>query len=531
MNALNTNQGFSSVSYQTVPLPKSIRNMGGGSFVLDKTTPILFEAGASLTKIALFLKTYILQATGMSLNSQGVDSGDLSSRSAITLALSASITNEEGYELKVDSRGIHITGKTYKGVFYGVQTLRKSMPTEEVGRLEFPFVEIQDEPRFAYRGMHLDTARHFFPVSFVKEYIDLIALHGMNTFHWHLTEDQGWRIEIKKYPLLTSVGSVRKKTIINRSTVYDTTPHTGYYTQDECRQIVAYAKERCITVIPEIDMPGHMVAALAAYPELGCTGGPYEVCPRWGIMPDVLCAGNDKVYEFLEGVLDEIMDIFPSKYIHIGGDESPRDRWKVCPKCQERIRKEGLKGNDEHSAEDLLQSYFTARIERYLNSKGRSIIGWDEILNGQVAPNATVMSWRGVAGGIKAAQLDHDVIMTPTTFCYFDYYQSDNPAREPYGIGGNLPLEKVYEFDPVQKEMTPEQAKHVLGGQANLWTEYISTTAHAEYMVLPRMAAVAEADWMEPQARSYEAFVERLRQLTATYEALGYQYCAHCFGK
>lgn len=308
------------------------------------------------------------------------------------------------------------------------------------------------------RGMHLDVCRHFMPIEFVKKYIDLIALHNMNTFHWHLTEDQGWRIEIKKYPRLTEVGSVRQSTVVGRigSGQFDGTPHGGFYTQEEAKEIVAYAQEHFITVLPEIDLPGHMLAALAAYPSLGCTGGPYEVAQDWGVFDDVLCMGNDSVITFLQDVLSEIMEIFPSKYIHIGGDEAPRTRWKSCPKCQARIRKEGLKTDKEHTAEDRLQSYCMTRIERFLNEHGRQIIGWDEILDGDVAPNATVMSWRGSAGGIKAAQMGHDVVMTPNSHFYFDFYQSDDIKNEPLAIGGYLPLERVYSYNPTDgQSMSP----------------------------------------------------------------------------
>ena len=311
--------------------------------------------------------------------------------------------------------------------------------------------------------MHLDVGRHFFPKEFIKKYIDLLALHNMNTFHWHLTEDQGWRIEIKKYPKLTEIGSQRSRTVIGRNTQeYDNTPYGGFYTQEEAKEIVKYAQERYITIIPEVDLPGHMLAALAAYPEMGCTGGPYEVCPRWGVFEDVLCIGNDKTMQFLEDVMSEIIEIFPSEYVHIGGDEAPRTRWEKCPKCQARIKAEGLKADKKHTAEDRLQSYCMTRIEKFLNSKGRRIIGWDEILEGDVAPNATVMSWRGASGGIEAAQMGHDVIMTPNTYCYFDYYQTADTKDEPLGIGGYVPIEKVYSLDPTF-DLNEEQKKHIIG--------------------------------------------------------------------
>lgn len=352
----------------------------------------------------------------------------------------------------------------------------------------------------------------------------------MNTLHWHLTEDQGWRIEIKKYPKLTEIGSVRQRTVIgHNSGEYDNTPYGGFYTQEEAREIVEYAQKRYVTIIPEIDLPGHMLAALAAYPELGCTGGPYEVCPNWGVFEDVLCIGNEKTIPFLEDIMTEIIDIFPSKYIHIGGDEAPRTRWQKCPKCQALIRKEGLKADKQHTAEDRLQSYCTARIEKFLNEHGRQIIGWDEILEGDLAPNATVMSWRGSAGGIKAAQMGHDVIMTPNTYCYFDYFQSEDTKNEPYdAIGGYIPVEKVYSFDPVEG-LDEKQQKYVLGVQANVWTEYMTSPEQVEYMVLPRMAALAEVQWTQPGKKEYNNFLQRLGQLAKFYDRDGLNYAKHVF--
>lgn len=445
------------------------------------------------------------------------------------MALDPTIKNKEGYILVTTSRGIRISGQTANGVFYGIQTLRKTIPATVTTDILLSAGEIKDEPRFSYRGMHLDVCRHFYPVEFVKRYIDLLALHNMNTFHWHLTEDQGWRIEIKKFPKLTEVGSIRNKTVIGKagSGKYDNTPYGGFYTQEQAQDIVKYAQERFITVIPEIDLPGHMLAALAAYPELGCTGGPYEVCPDWGIFDDVLCIGNDKTLPFLEGILAEIIEIFPSKYIHIGGDEAPRTRWKECSKCQVRIKNEGLKADKEHTAEDRLQTFCMTHIEKFLNGKGRQIIGWEEILKGDVAPNATVMSWRGIQSGIKAAQMGHDVIMVPKDHCYFDYYQVKDTKQEPLAIGGFVPVENVYDLNPVPTELTTEQQKHILGAQANLWSEYIPTSQQVEYMVLPRMAALSEALWTEPQSKSYENFLQRLPWLVKLYQRDGFNYAKH----
>ena len=467
-------------NYQVIPLPQEVSLTQENPFKLNENVLIAYpENNALLQRNAEFLSEYIQQATNYAPKTKAIAAGE-QVKNAIVLGLDPSIANKEGYVLTTTPEGINLNGQTENGVFYGIQTLRKSIPAEaKEATILIPAGEIKDEPRFSYRGMHLDVGRHFFPKEFMKKYIDLLALHNMNTFHWHLTDDQGWRIEIKKYPKLTEIGSQRSRTVIGRNTQeYDNTPYGGFFTQEEAKEIVKYAQERYITVIPEVDLPGHMLAALAAYPEMGCTGGPYEVCPRWGIFEDVLCIGNDQTMQFLEDVMSEIIEIFPSKYVHIGGDEAPRTRWEKCPKCQARIKTEGLKADKNHTAEDRLQSYCMTRIEEFLNSKGRQIIGWDEILEGDVAPNATVMSWRGMEGGIKAAQLGHDVIMTPTSFCYFDYYQTADTKDEPLGIGGYVPIEKVYSLEPVPAVLTEEQSKHILGAQANLWTEYIHSSEH-----------------------------------------------------
>lgn len=518
-------------NYQVIPLPQEVSLTQEKPFWLDGDVLIAYpENNALLQRNAKFLSEYIRQSTDYAPKTKAIAAGEQVTN-AITLGLDPGIANKEGYVLTTTPEGISINGQTENGVFYGIQTLRKSIPAEAKGAtILIPAGEIKDEPRFPYRGMHLDVGRHFFPIEFIKKYIDLLALHNMNTFHWHLTEDQGWRIEIKKYPKLTEIGSQRSRTVIGKNTQkYDNTPYGGFYTQEEAKEIVKYAQERYITVIPEVDLPGHMLAALAAYPELGCTGGPYEVCPRWGVFEDVLCIGNDKTMQFLEDVMSEIIEIFPSEYVHIGGDEAPRDRWKECPKCQARIKAEGLKADKNHTAEDRLQSYCMTRIEKFLNSKGRRIIGWDEILEGDVAPNATVMSWRGMEGGIEAAQLGHDVIMTPTSFCYFDYYQTADTQDEPLGIGGYVPIEKVYSLEPVPAALTKEQGKHILGAQANLWTEYIASTEHVEYMILPRMAALAEVQWTQPEKKDFKDFTTRLARLMKFYQRDGFNYAKHVF--
>ena len=518
-------------NYQVIPLPQEVSLTQENPFKLNGDVLIVYpENNALLQRNAEFLSEYIRQSTDYAPKTKAIAAGEQVTN-AITLGLDPGIANKEGYVLTTTPEGISINGQTENGVFYGIQTLRKSIPAEAKGAtILIPAGEIKDEPRFSYRGMHLDVGRHFFPIEFIKKYIDLLALHNMNTFHWHLTEDQGWRIEIKKYPKLTEIGSQRSRTVIGKNTQeYDNTPYGGFYTQEEAKEIVKYAQERYITVIPEVDLPGHMLAALAAYPELGCTGGPYEVCPRWGVFEDVLCIGNDKTMQFLEDVMGEIIEIFPSEYVHIGGDEAPRDRWKECPKCQARIKAEGLKADKNHTAEDRLQSYCMTRIEKFLNSKGRRIIGWDEILEGDVAPNATVMSWRGMEGGIEAAQLGHDVIMTPTSFCYFDYYQTADTQDEPLGIGGYVPIEKVYSLEPVPAALTKEQGKHILGAQANLWTEYIASTEHVEYMILPRMAALAEVQWTQPEKKDFKDFTTRLARLMKFYQRDGFNYAKHVF--
>ena len=417
---------------------------------------------------------------------------------------------EEGYYLEVSSTEISLSAPNPIGLFYGSVTLLQLLDEgERLGRSgSVPTVNISDSPRFSWRGMHLDVGRHFFTVDFVKRYIDLIAMHKMNRFHWHLTEDHGWRIEIKKYPKLTEIGAWRKESLVGH---YNDKPHRfdglrygGFYTQDEIRDVVEYAASRFITVVPEIEMPGHSEAALAAYPELACTEGPFEVEKVWGIHEDVYCAGKETTFEFLQNVLTEVMALFPSTYIHIGGDECPKTRWKAHDLDQIRMKEENLK--DEHE----LQSYFVKRIERFLSSHNRRLVGWDEILEGGLPPAATVMSWRGYEGGIKAANSGHDVIMTPTSYCYFDYYQSKDKDSEPLAIGGFLPLEKVYLFEPIPPEIDPEKAHHILGGQGNVWTEYIKTESHLEYMAMPRMSAMAEVLWSSKLDRSYKGFIARL---------------------
>jgi hexosaminidase len=503
------------VRYSLIPAPASLEAREG-NFVLNQNTRVVVDASdAELREMAELFVAPLREASGLPLPVSAADGAAL--RGAIVLRVDPQPgAPEEGYRLQVDANQVALTAATHAGLFRGLQTVRQLLPADSAARWTVPAVAIEDAPRFPYRGVHLDVGRHFFPVSFVKRYIDAMALYKFNTFHWHLTEDQGWRIEIKRYPRLTEVGACRSETRIGKTRQGDGTPVCGFYTQDEIRDVVAYAAKRHITIIPEIEMPGHSSAALTAYPELGCGPGPYTVATGWGVFEDIYCP-KEETFTFLENVLTEVMALFPSRYIHIGGDEAPKKAWEQSEFAQALIQREGLK--DEHG----LQSYFIQRIERFLNAHGRSIIGWDEILEGGLAPNATVMSWRGIAGGIAAAKQRHDVIMTPTDFLYLDYLQGD-PRGEPLGIGGFLPLEKVYSYEPIPSELTPEEAKHILGAQGNLWTEYIATPEHAEYMLFPRLLALAEVDWSPREKRDWASFQARLPAQLELLDALGYNY-------
>ena len=497
--------------YDVVPLPQSIVMQKGEPFVLNNDVKIL--CSEQFQNEAKFLQQYLKETTGIALE---IVSKKEKKQKYIELSLSPKLTEPEAYELNVTAKGITIQGGSAAGVFYGIQTLRKSVSIGEASTVSLPAATITDAPRFGYRGMMLDCSRHFWSVDFVKKFIDLLALHNMNTVHWHLTDDQGWRIEIKKYPKLTTIGSQRSGTILGtNSDLDDGIPHGGFYTQQEAREIVKYAQERHITIIPEIDMPGHMLAALACYPELGCTGGPYQVGHYWGVYTDVLCVGNPKVYEFVEGVLAEIMDIFPSEVIHIGGDETPTVKWEACPKCQAL----GL-------GKDKLQAHFTQKVFDYLTAHQRRALGWDEILDG-CPKDAMIMSWRGSEPGAKAAELGHDVVMTPTSHVYFDYLQSKEAQFEPSRCGGFIPVEKVYSLEPAPDTLSVEAKKHILGTQANLWAEYLLTEGLVEYQALPRMSALAEVQWTQPDRKDFEAFKERLTRLTSFYEFYSYKYAKH----
>ena len=507
-------------NYNVVPLPKSVVMAKGLPFNLTNATTIVYEGtNPEMKRNARFLSEYIQQASG--IKTAVLDKRDKKA-AAIVLTIDPKVAGAEAYRLSVNNKQVTIAASTPAGVFYGIQTLRKSLPVQTTGEaITLPAVTVADAPRFGYRGMMLDCARHFFPLSFVKKFIDILAMHNMNVFHWHLTEDQGWRLEIKSHPELTAKSSMRSGTVIgHNATVDDSIPHGGFYTQQEAREIVEYARQRHITVIPEIDMPGHMLAALAAYPELGCTGGPYEVGHRWGVYKDVLCLGKESTYKFVQDVIDEVVDIFPAKYFHIGGDESPTVMWEKCPKCLQKAK-------DENTDIKHLQQYFTNRVEKYLNGKGKSIIGWDEILEGKINQSATIMSWRGVEPGLKAAKQGHDVIMTPSSHVYFDHYQAKDTKHEPDAIGGCSPVEKVYSYEPLPDTLSAEAKNRIKGVQANLWTEYIPFTTQAEYMVLPRMAALAEVQWTPVAKKNFDDFSKRALRLSDLYDRYGYQYARH----
>ena len=509
-------------SYNIIPKPASLQAKEG-QFVINQSTRLVYKGD----------QTSIQQAVGDWLNQLKNQTGfelatsDDATTNTIILELNEQIETDEGYELSVTAEQVKIMAKNPVGIFYAIQTLRQLINNGAASEGEniIPAVDISDSPRFSYRGMHMDVSRHFFGIETVKKFIDQLAYHKMNRFHWHLTDDQGWRIEIKQYPKLTEVGAYRNGTLIGH---YNDQPHQfdgkrygGFYTQEEVKEIVAYASDRFITVIPEIEMPGHAQAALAAYPELGCADEAFEVWQKWGVSENVYCP-EEGTFEFLENVLDEVIALFPSEYIHIGGDECPKIRWENSKYCQDLISE--LKLKDEHE----LQSYFITRMEQYINSKGKNIIGWDEILEGGLAPNATVMSWRGMAGGIEAAKSGHDVIMTPTSHCYYDYYQSDHPD-EPVAIGGLITLEKAYSLEPVPEELSAEESKHVLGAQCNLWTEYIPTEDKLEYMTFPRLCALSEVVWSPKEDRNFKDFTSRIAPHINYLQSIGINTANHFY--
>jgi hexosaminidase len=502
-----------------IPKPSQIL-LAKGEWTVKAKTKIGAPEDAKWSHVANMLASQLSKATGMDIKT-AKGKGD------ITLAVSSDASlGEEGYRLLSTPKGVTIQAQTAKGAFYGVQTLLQMLPAEAFSPVAVPGVKwtvplatIKDVPRYGYRGLMLDACRHFMPIEFVKKYIDLIALHKQNQFHWHLTDDQGWRIEIKKYPELTTIGSKRSETMKGHYTEakYDGKPYGGFYTQEQIKDVLKYAEDRFVNVIPEIEMPGHALAALAAYPQLGNNPDKiYKTGTKWGVYDDVFMP-REETLQFLENVLSEVIELFPSKYIHIGGDECPKTQWEESRFAQDLIKKENLK--DEHG----LQSYVIKRIDKFITAKGRRMIGWDEILEGGLSPNATVMSWRGIEGGITAAKENHDVVMTPTTHVYFDYYQAD-AKTQPLAIGGFVEIKKTYSFDPTPDVLNAEQAKHILGVQGNVWTEYMPTTEYVEYMVFPRGIAVAEVGWTTKENKNFEDFTKRLEAHKKRLDYLGVNY-------
>jgi hexosaminidase len=504
------------------PQPQQLQRKAG-AFTLNAHTRVFASDGAPGEMLANYLRL----ATGYDLPVHPLDADIVADvTNAILLVASADIGAAEAYKLDVTPQRATLVAGGRQGFLHAIQTLRQLLPPQILADApqadvvwEIPALRITDAPAFGWRGLLLDLARHMFPVDFIKKFIDTMAFYKFNTLHVHLTDDQGWRLEIKKYPRLTDIGSQREETQLPQDRKqFDSQPYGGYYTQDEVRDIVAYAAERGITVMPEIELPGHAVAALAAYPELGCIGEGYQVRKTWGIAEDIYCAGNDEVFTFLGEVLEEALALFPSEYIHIGGDEAPKERWAACPKCQARIKAEGLADEDE------LQSWFIRQIENWLNERGRRLVGWDEILEGGLAPNATVMSWRGSDGGITAANAGHDVVMTPNDHCYLDYYQHEDWTREPPAISSTLLLEQVWQFPVIPEQIAADKKHHILGGQGNIWTEYIPEADQVEYMAFPRAIAIAEILWKHPAERCYEALADRLRAHLPRLDLMGVNY-------
>jgi hexosaminidase len=509
-----------------IPMPQEVKQ-SSDEFVMTAQTKMVV-LNEELQSEVDYLNGYLKTAFGMELPIVKKIPED-GNYIMVTKPDIEEIGQPESYSLMVNLNQVLLVAEKNEGLFYAIQTFIQLMPLEKAKELKIPCVQITDAPRYKWRGMHLDCSRHFFTKQEVEKYIDYLAMYKFNTFHWHLTDDQGWRIEIKKYPLLTTVGSQRKQTIVGKQGYtkkgetpkvdpYDGIAYSGFYTQDEINEIVAYATVRHITIVPEIEMPGHSLAALASYPQFSCTGGPFETYTKWGVSDDVYCAGNDATFAFIQDVLEEVMNLFPGKYIHIGGDECPKERWKACAKCQKRMTDEKLKNENE------LQNYFITRIEKFVNSKGKQIIGWDEILEGGLAPNAAVMSWRGTQGGIAAAKQKHSVVMSPDKPCYFDHYQSKDKAKEPLAIGGFNPLDSVYAYNPTPKVLSEEEAAFIMGAQGNVWTEYITDFSKVQYMAMPRMAALSEVLWTMPAKKEYKNFIGRLKVHTKLLDKMGVNY-------
>lgn len=523
--------------YDVIPLPKEVKVDSANVFVLKNGMGVSFDASnEEVYRNVLFFRQWIEETTGITLK---LAPGD--KKAAIRMSLDypkakgeveSDLTEQqkEAYMIKVDKKGIAIIARQPIGLFRAAQTLRKSFPiVKNADKVELPYAEIFDEPRFEYRGVLLDCGRHYFTVEFIKKFLDVMALHGSNQFHWHLTEDQGWRFEVKAYPSLAQKGSVRAETVIGpgNSGIYNGTPYGGYYTQEECREVVRYAAERYINVVPEIDLPGHMQSALHVFPHLGCTGGPYPVRTYWGVSREVLCGGNPETLTFLKTVLGELCDVFPSKYIHIGGDECPKHRWQKCPTCQAKIKELGLKNDGKHTPENQLQSYINREVESFMKERGRAIIGWDEILEGGLSGESIIMSWRGTKGGIAAARQGHRVIMSPNVFSYIDHPQLKDLGKQPRTTDSYIvSASKVYSFEPlIPDSLTKEQQRLILGPQVNLWTEHVAYPQHAFYQLLPRLGASSEVQWCNPDQKNFDYFKKRLPRLKKLYDLIGVNYC------
>ena len=523
--------------YDVIPLPKEVKVDSANVFVLKNGMGVSFDASnEEVYRNVLFFRQWVEETTGITLK---LAPGD--KKAAVRMSLDypkdkgeveSDLTEQqkEAYRIKVDKKGIAIIARQPIGLFRAAQTLRKSLPiVKNADKVELPYAEIFDEPRFEYRGVLLDCGRHYFTVEFIKKFLDVMALHGSNQFHWHLTEDQGWRFEVKAYPSLAQKGSVRAETVIGpgNSGIYNGTPYGGYYTQEECREVVRYAAERYINVVPEIDLPGHMQSALHVFPHLGCTGGPYPVRTYWGVSREVLCGGNPETLTFLKTVLGELCDVFPSKYIHIGGDECPKHRWQKCPTCQAKIKELGLKNDGKHTPENQLQSYINREVETFMKERGRAIIGWDEILEGGLSGESIIMSWRGIKGGIAAARQGHRVIMSPNVYSYIDHPQLKDLGKQPRTTDSYIvSASKIYSFEPlIPDSLTKEQQRLILGPQVNLWTEHVAYPQHAFYQLLPRLGASCEVQWCNPEQKNFDYFKKRLPRLKKLYDLIGVNYC------
>lgn len=517
--------------YNVIPQVQNLSVKDGDVYVFDSSRKLVYDNQDSRRSLELFAQD-LEELVGIRPSVAAGTSEDAKGNVYFTLGLQDE--RKEAYSINVSSDGILVRAVAPEGIYRATRTLLKSVGTEKTSSVEFPSAEVSDWPRFGYRGLMLDVSRHFSDVEMVKRTIDMLALHQLNIFHWHLTDDQGWRIEIKSHPELTEIGAWRDDTVVGRylgGTDYPTDGkrHGGFYTQEQIREIVAYAKERYIEIIPEIDLPGHTSAVLAAYPQLGCEDKEYKVANRWGVIRDVLCAGNPASLDLFKDIMDEVCDLFPGKYIHLGGDECVKDRWKACPKCQRKIRELGLKDGSRYSKEDYLQSWFMGEVASFVQSKGKRVIGWDEILEGVPMDDSVIMSWRGTEGGVTAARMGHDVIMTPTSDMYFDQSQTLASQLEEIPVGGFINVMKVYSYEPLPASLTPEQQKHILGCQANVWCEYMPEERIRQYQMLPRLAALSEVQWTMPERKNYKDFLKRLPKMLSIYDHYGYNYAKHIF--